>query len=113
MDLFKLSFFIIHSIKNDNNCCSVVIVIIIGYFISKSSHEYGYYDEQDIKRVVKKELTKVSINKWNWNWKKNLILNSVNALKNLKVEQVNQKFQDNNYTLNKDLDKLITKDINN
>lgn len=80
--------------------------------------EYGYYDEQDIKDVVIVELTKVSINKWNWNWKKNLIknliLNSVNALKNLKVEQVKQKIQNNNYTLNKDLDldKLIRTVIN-
>ena len=44
--------------------------------------------------------------------KKNLILNSVNALKNLKVEQVKQKFQDNNYTLNENLDKLILAKIN-
>ena len=121
--------------KNENSASSVPTTLntTVPYFptphsnpiidevvktIFEKPHEYGYYDEQDIKDVVIVELTKVSINKWNWNWKKNLIknliLNSVNALKNLKVEQVKQKIQKNNYTLNKDLDldKLIRTVIN-
>ena len=59
--------------------------------IFEKPHEYGYYDKQDIKSVVEDELTKVSINKWNWNWKKNLIKNLIlNSVKNLKVKQVKE-----------------------
>ena len=75
----------------------------------ENPHEYGYHNKQDIKNVVEEEFKKISFFQ-KWNWKTNLISNSLKALKKLKVEQVKQKFQENNYTLNKDLDldKLIS-----
>ena len=50
----------------------------------ENPHEYGYHDKQDIKNVVEEEFKKISFFQ-KWNWKTNLISNSLKALKKLKV----------------------------